>query len=34
VLPEADAYIRAMIKFKLASLVPWIGRPYRLNSTW
>jgi Flavin-binding monooxygenase-like len=34
VLPEADAYIRTMIKFKLASLVPWIGRRYRLNSTW
>jgi dimethylaniline monooxygenase (N-oxide forming) len=34
VLPGAEQYIRAMIKFKLASLVPWVGRRYRLNSTW
>ncbi len=34
VLPDAEKYIWAMIRFKLASLVPWVGRRYRLNSTW
>ena len=34
VLPDAEKYIWAMIRFKIASLVPWVGRRYRLNSTW
>jgi dimethylaniline monooxygenase (N-oxide forming) len=32
--PGAGGYIRTMVKFKLASLVPWFGRRYRLTATW
>lgn len=34
VLPGAEDYIKAMVRFKAASVVPRLGRKYRLNSTW